>query len=83
MGLWGAAQAFGFALGGFIGTVSIDIARWLVDLPETAYAVVFTLEACLFVVAALMGARVRHLKEGARDMPAFGKVAMAEVMDGS
>ena len=83
MGLWGAAQAFGFALGGLIGTVAIDIARWLLSTPEVAYATVFTIEACLFVVAALMGARLRHLKGRARAMPAFGKVAMAEVMDGS
>ena len=83
MGLWGAAQAIGFALGGFLGTISIDFSRWLLGEPALAYATVFTLEAAIFVLAAALGARVRQLRDTTRDMPAFGKVAMAEVLDGS
>jgi BCD family chlorophyll transporter-like MFS transporter len=52
MGLWGAAQAVAFGLGGFMGTVAIDVTRALVQAPEVAYALVFCGEASLFVVAA-------------------------------
>jgi BCD family chlorophyll transporter-like MFS transporter len=52
MGLWGAAQAVAFGLGGFLGTVAIDVARLLIASPATAYATVFLAEAALFLVAA-------------------------------
>ncbi|RXL96025.1 MFS transporter, partial [Citrobacter sp. AAK_AS5] len=42
MGLWGAAQALAFGLGGFLGTVAVDLARYLMDSPVLAYASVFT-----------------------------------------
>jgi BCD family chlorophyll transporter-like MFS transporter len=54
MGLWGAAQAFAFGLGGFLGTLASDIARYLLSSSALSYAVVFASEAGLFVVAALM-----------------------------
>lgn len=52
MGLWGAAQAMAFGLGGFIGTAAIDLTRYLLADPAYAYAVVFLLEAIAFLVAA-------------------------------
>ena len=52
MGLWGAAQAIGFAGGGLVGTAASDLARWLLGAPGPAYALVFAAEALLFVVAA-------------------------------
>lgn len=52
MGLWGAAQAVAFGIGGFLGTAAIDITRALIDAPAVAYALVFCAEAALFVVAA-------------------------------
>jgi MFS transporter, BCD family, chlorophyll transporter len=52
MGLWGAAQAIGFAGGGFLGAAASDLARWITGSPVLAYASVFALEACLFVIAA-------------------------------
>lgn len=52
MGLWGSAQALGFALGGLAGTAASDLARGLIGDPGTAYAAVFAVEALLFVVAA-------------------------------
>lgn len=52
MGLWGAAQAIAFGLGGFIGTVAIDAMRLLVATPAAAYATVFAAEAVLFCAAA-------------------------------
>jgi BCD family chlorophyll transporter-like MFS transporter len=58
MGLWGAAQAIAFGLGGLLGTAASDLARWLVAAPGTAYASVFALEALMFVVAAGIAARI-------------------------
>jgi BCD family chlorophyll transporter-like MFS transporter len=52
MGLWGAAQAVAFGLGGFAGTVAVDVARHFVATPLTAYDVAFLGEALLFLVAA-------------------------------
>ena len=52
MGLWGAAQAVAFGLGGIVGTGSSDLATWLIGTPSAAYAVVFAFEAVLFVLAA-------------------------------
>ena len=73
MGLWGAAQALAFAVGGFFGTAAIDITRSLLADPAWAYGLVFMLEALAFVVAAGLalwsmgsgvpadaGRRVRH-----------------------
>lgn len=58
MGLWGAAQAIGFAGGGLIGTAASDIAHRLIGSTGPAYGVVFAAEASLFVVAALLA---RHI----------------------
>jgi BCD family chlorophyll transporter-like MFS transporter len=58
MGLWGAAQATGFALGGFLGTAASDLARWLIGSQVTAYVCVFAAEAALFIVAAALA---RHI----------------------
>jgi BCD family chlorophyll transporter-like MFS transporter len=62
MGLWGAAQAIAFALGGIVGTAAVDLARWIIQPMGTAYAIVFGLEAGLFVVAAVVAARVWNPK---------------------
>ena len=51
MGLWGAAQAISFALGGFLGTVAVDIAGLWLAAPA-AYGIVFFAEALLFLWAA-------------------------------
>ncbi|NVO16871.1 MAG: BCD family MFS transporter [Rhodoplanes sp.] len=58
MGLWGAAQAISFGLGGFAGTLASDVARALLGSPVSAYATVFALEAALFLVSAVLAARV-------------------------
>ena len=58
MGLWGAAQAVAFGLGGLVGTAASDLARWLIGSPGLAYASVFAFEALLFVAAALLAARL-------------------------
>jgi BCD family chlorophyll transporter-like MFS transporter len=58
MGLWGAAQAFAFGLGGLVGTGASDLAHALLGAPAAAYASVFALEAVLFGLSALLAWRV-------------------------
>lgn len=60
MGVWGAAQAIAFALGGFLGTAGIDLTRALFDSPVPAYALIFGAEGALFVVAAILALKVEH-----------------------
>ena len=52
VGLWGAAQAIAFGVGGLIGAVASDLTRRVIDDPGLAYGAVFFAEACLFVVSA-------------------------------
>ena len=89
MGLWGGAQAIAFGLGGFLGTVAIDVSRQFLDNPVHAYAIVFSGEAALFLYAAVLGMTVRlatsdKTSDNTDDRPAptFGDVAMAEVLQG-
>ncbi|RZU02881.1 BCD family MFS transporter [Rivibacter subsaxonicus] len=58
MGLWGAAQATAFGLGGVLGTAASDVAHWLIVHPGTAYAAVFGLEALLFLASARLAAGI-------------------------
>lgn len=58
MGLWGAAQGIAFGLGGFGGTLLIDLARAVFAAPGHAYALVFAIEASLFVASALLAIRI-------------------------
>jgi BCD family chlorophyll transporter-like MFS transporter len=60
MGLWGAAQAFAFGIGGFLGTLASDVARYLLTSPVLSYSAVFASEAGLFVVAAFMAVWVHR-----------------------
>ena len=77
MGLWGAAQAIAFGLGGFLGTMASDIAQWLLSDASKAYAWVFGLQALLFVIAAWMAIRVPApaggASIGADEAGGFGK----------
>jgi BCD family chlorophyll transporter-like MFS transporter len=52
MGLWGAAQAISFAMGGFLGTVAVDLTGLWLQNPATSYGIVFIAEAILFLWAA-------------------------------
>ncbi|MEM9677348.1 MAG: BCD family MFS transporter [Pseudomonadota bacterium] len=58
MGLWGASQAVAFGLGGFLGTVAVDLARALLETPVAAYSTIFAAEAVLFVLSGLIAYRV-------------------------
>jgi BCD family chlorophyll transporter-like MFS transporter len=57
MGLWGAAQAIAAGFGGLIGAAAVDIFR--ITLPDgAAFGAVFTVEAVLFIAAAVMALHV-------------------------
>jgi BCD family chlorophyll transporter-like MFS transporter len=69
IGLWGAAQAFAFGLGGFLGTVGVDLARSLLASTATAYAIVFSAEGLLFVLSAVLAARLGQPHRGEISAP--------------
>ena len=58
MGLWGAAQALAFGIGGLVGTAASDLSRMLIGSTGAAYAAVFALEALMFCVSAWLAARI-------------------------
>lgn len=58
MGLWGAAQAIAFGMGGLLGALASDVTRLMLGSATTAYALVFCAEAVLFVVSAVLATRV-------------------------
>ncbi len=59
MGLWGAAQAAAFGLGGLLGTAASDLAHALLGEQRTAYAAVFGMQALMFAVSAAVATRLR------------------------
>jgi BCD family chlorophyll transporter-like MFS transporter len=74
MGLWGAAQAVAFGLGGLMGSSSSDLARWLLGSPSAAYTAVFMIEAGLFLAAA---GQARKVFAAAQSSRAKSQVSLA------
>ncbi len=72
MGVWGAAQAIAFALGGFFGAVGVDIGRQIFVEDATAFLTVFGLEAGLFIAAAVIATRIGRAE---KPTPSFTTVA--------
>ena len=58
MGLWGAAQAAAFGLGGFFGASAVDAGRRYYGADGPAFETVFVIEAAMFMVAALLALRL-------------------------
>ena len=58
MGVWGAAQAIAFAMGGVLGTATVDIVRWLTGSAVHAYAFVFVGQGVLFFVAVALALKI-------------------------
>ena len=58
MGVWGAAQAIAFGLGGFSGTVGVSVTQAITGNIPFSYALVFSIEACLFIASALIAIRI-------------------------
>jgi BCD family chlorophyll transporter-like MFS transporter len=67
MGLFGASQAISFGIGGFAGTVAVDIVKAMTGSPVMAYGGVFAIEAALFAFAALLAASIGR-EQGANDL---------------
>ena len=57
MGVWGAAQAIAFGLGGLIGALGVDLAR-RAESDGQAFQTIFAIEALLFMASAVMAARI-------------------------
>ncbi|MDJ0939133.1 MAG: BCD family MFS transporter [Woeseiaceae bacterium] len=58
MGIWGAAQAIAFGLGGIVGTAVVDITRYVFGSVLYAYSIVFISQAVMFAIAAWLAARL-------------------------
>jgi BCD family chlorophyll transporter-like MFS transporter len=58
MGLWGAAQASAFGIGGFFGASAVDAGRHLLGADGPAFELVFAFEAVIFLVAAAIALRL-------------------------
>jgi MFS transporter, BCD family, chlorophyll transporter len=68
MGVWGAAQAIAFGLGGLAGTAAVDGARLALGAsPSAAYGLVFAADALLFLWAAFLAVRVGRANGAAAD----------------
>jgi BCD family chlorophyll transporter-like MFS transporter len=74
MGLWGAAQAVAFGIGGLAGAALVDVARLVLGAPHAAYATVFVIDALVFVAAAMLAARIGR----PRREPGYGPMLPAE-----
>ena len=72
MGVWGAAQAIAFGMGGLIGALIVDQLRRSGGADGMAFGTVFALEAVMFVVAASVAVGTRL----SRPAP-YGKVLTA------
>jgi BCD family chlorophyll transporter-like MFS transporter len=57
MGVFGAAQAIAYAIGGFAGAAGSDVARSIIGSPAGGYVSVFAAEAALFAVASALAFR--------------------------
>lgn len=68
MGVFGAAQAVAAGLAGLLATGILDVARVGFD-DATAYGIVFTLEAILFLAAALVAGRLLQSRASATLQP--------------
>ncbi|TPP06859.1 BCD family MFS transporter [Rhizobium glycinendophyticum] len=78
MGIWGAAQAIAFGLGGVLGTIVLDIGRRMTGDDATAFAIVFAMEAALFLAAALLALVLARPEQKTRPYTTDGMAIPAE-----
>jgi MFS transporter, BCD family, chlorophyll transporter len=60
MGVWGAAQAIAFGLGGLSGAVIVDLLRRALGSDSLAFQTAFACEAALFLVSAVVAMRMKR-----------------------
>lgn len=82
MGLWGAAQAVAFGLGGFLGAAAVDVSRAVMDAPAPAFALVFAVEGLIFLVAAALALRVGESNADMARLPALPSTEFLAVRSG-
>ncbi|WP_270933221.1 BCD family MFS transporter [Falsiroseomonas oryzae] len=75
MGMFGAAQAIAFGVGGFLGTIVLDVGRLITGSVTGGYSVVFLVDAALFLASALLALRIGQASGAGR--PGFGRAAPA------
>ena len=69
MGVWGAAQAAAFGLGGLLGTAASDLAHALLGEQRLAYAAVFVMQALMFAMSAVLAMRLNRASEQRDNLP--------------
>ncbi len=74
MGVWGAAQAIAFGLGGLIGAVGVDAGRGVMHADGPAFALIFAIEAAMFLLAALVATRAVTTRNQARGQIMAGAI---------
>lgn len=67
MGVWGAAQAIAFGLGGLIGAVAADVGRAVLGSDGPAFTMVFAGEALLFLAAAWLALGIARAAPAPRE----------------
>jgi BCD family chlorophyll transporter-like MFS transporter len=78
MGMFGAAQAIAFGLGGLAGTIVLDLGRMATGSAEGGYVTVFLADAGLFLASAWLALRIgRAAATRAARFPIVGKDAHA------
>ncbi len=69
MGVWGAAQAGAFAVGGFLGALGVDVMRGLLHESATAFLLVFSAEAIVFLASAVLAGKLDAAQSGSTSSP--------------
>jgi MFS transporter, BCD family, chlorophyll transporter len=62
LGVWGAAQAIAFGVGGLGGALIVDLGRRFSGADSTAFQLAFAMEAALFLWAALLATRATRVR---------------------
>jgi BCD family chlorophyll transporter-like MFS transporter len=70
MGLWGAAQAAAFGIGGFVGAIAVDWLRSAMATAAQAFEIVFAVEALLFLLAAVIALKLNGEMANSAGRPA-------------
>jgi BCD family chlorophyll transporter-like MFS transporter len=65
MGVWGAAQAAAFAVGGFLGAVGVGALRGVFHETGPAFLFVFAVEAVVFLISAVLAGGLQGAKASA------------------
>lgn len=76
MGLWGAAQAIAFGMGGLVGAAAVDVVRLATGEPAFAFGLVFAVEGLVFLLAALVATRL-HVRSALRPLETGHAALMA------